>query len=191
MLIQKIGYSCCICVFLLFLLQSKLPWQNKTMPKDTKSGMVTVASAPFVVAPQKESKSFQPESNLPGLPFTQTELDMMTAVVMHEVGHCSTQSKQAVTHVILNRLKDGRFGSSITEILHTKDQFEAIENYYYEKVPVDEACRNAVMQAIYQPDTTNGALYYCNLKYIKDEKTLQWFHSMQLVLQLEGQNYYK
>lgn len=79
---------------------------------------------------------------------TQQELDMIAAVVMHEVGHCSRESKVAVTNVILNRLKDGRFGDSIYDILHQPNQFSAISNYYTPTIPADGACYEAVSAAL-------------------------------------------
>ena len=121
---------------------------------------------------------------------TQQELDMIAAVVMHEVGHCSRESKVAVTNVILNRLKDGRFGDSIYDILHQPNQFSAISNYYTPTIPADEACYEAVHAALQGEDNSNGALYYCNPQYIFSDSVRAWFDSLEVVLKLDGQLFY-
>ena len=125
------------------------------------------------------------------IPVTNEEFNMIAAVVMHEVGHCSRESKIAVTNVILNRVKDGRFGNGIYEVLHQRNQFAAISNYYNPTLPPDDACREAVAAALRGEDNSNGAVYYCNPQYIYDEAVRAWFFSLEKVLELDGQIFYK
>lgn len=124
-------------------------------------------------------------------PYTQEEIDMVSAVVMHEVGYCSRESKIAVANVILNRVKDGRFGKDIYEVLHKGNQFGAIKNYYTQRIPTDDACRSAVMAAMMGEDNSRGALYFCNPAYVNSEGARRWFASLELVFTIDGQNYYK
>ena len=160
------------------------------------------AAGPFVPREQQEQWEFrvaaESRSQLPEMqqapfifPYTQEEFDMIAAVVMHEVGYCSRASKIAVTNVILNRVKDGRFGSSIYEVLHKGNQFTAIQNYYHPRILPDEACRKAVMAALQGEDNSCGALYFCNPAYVNSDKSRQWFSSLELVFTLDNQNYYK
>ena len=123
--------------------------------------------------------------------YSEIDIEMISAVVMHEVGNCSRDSKIAVTNLILNRLNDGRFGDTIYDVLHAKGQFTAIHNYYDNEIVPNEDCIEAVKAAIDGEDNSKGALYYCNLSYISDRSTKSWFNSMELVLTLDGQNYYK
>ena len=123
-------------------------------------------------------------------PFSQQEIDMIAAVVMHEVGYCSQESKIAVTHVILNRLEDGRFGDSIYEVLHVDGQFDAVHNYYDRELPPDEDCLDAVLEALAGTDSTNGALYYCNLSNVTDQGALSWFATLKPTMELDGQTYF-
>ena len=160
------------------------------------------AVGPFVPKQQREQWEFriaaQSQPQLPEMqkapfifPYTQEEVDMIAAVVMHEVGYCSRESKIAVTYVILNRLKDGRFGSNIYEVLHKDNQFSAIQNYYSPQILPDEACRNAVKAALSGEDNSYGALYFCNPAYVNSDKARRWFSSLELVFTLDNQNYYK
>lgn len=48
---------------------------------------------------------------------------MIAAVVEAECGICNDEEKQLVTSVILNRLEDPRFPSTIEEVLTQKNQF--------------------------------------------------------------------
>lgn len=129
--------------------------------------------------------------NMERIQFTQTEISMIEAVVMHEVGHCSRESKIAVANVILNRLQDGRFGGSVYEVLHKNGQFEAIHNYYEGEIEPDMECKAAVLDALRGENNSQGALYYCNMDYIQDERTKGWFQSMDFLFELDGQRFYR
>lgn len=139
----------------------------------------------------QEEKVATVSSYTPTISVTNEEFNMIAAVVMHEVGHCSRESKIAVTNVILNRVKDGRFGNGIYEVLHQRNQFAAISNYYNPTLPPDDACREAVAAALRGEDNSNGAVYYCNPRYIYDEGVRAWFFSLEKVLELDGQIFYK
>lgn len=124
-------------------------------------------------------------------PYTEEEIEMVSAVVMHEVGYCSRESKIAVANVILNRVKDGRFGANLYQVLHQRNQFGAIENYYSGRIPTDDACREAVIAAMLGEDNSRGALYFCNPAYVNSEGARRWFASLELVFTIDNQNYYK
>lgn len=124
-------------------------------------------------------------------PYTREEVDMVSAVVMHEVGYCSRESKLAVANVILNRVRDGRFGADIYEVLHKGNQFGAIENYYSNRIPPDGDCRRTVIAAMMGEDNSRGALYFCNPAYVNSAGARRWFASLELVFTIDNQNYYK
>lgn len=124
------------------------------------------------------------------LPYTDQEIEMIAAVVMHEVGHCSKESKLAVTRVIANRLADGRFGKTVYEVLHAKGQFGAIHNYYDHEIVPDEACYAAVREALREGGDRSGALYFCNPRMI-GAGNARWFSSLQFLFSLDGQYYYR
>lgn len=123
--------------------------------------------------------------------FTQREIEMITAVVMQEGGYVSRGTKVALTNVILNRLKDGNFGSSVYEVLHAPGQFGAIHNYYNRTLPPDAACKEAVMSALRGEDNSHGALYYCNPQFVYSPSAIRWFNNLTLVFELDGQKFYR
>lgn len=148
-------------------------WQPPKMREMTESRLTQPEQAPFI------------------FPYTEQEIDMVSAVVMHEVGYCSRESKIAVANVILNRVKDGRFGANIYEVLHKGNQFGAIENYYSRRIPPDEDCRGAVVSAMLGEDNSRGALYFCNPAYVGSAAARRWFNSLELLFTIDNQNYYK
>lgn len=121
--------------------------------------------------------------------YTYQEYEMLCAVVMHEVGYCSTYSQQLVTSLIINRVLDGRFGNSIYEVLHAPDQFTAIDNYYSPTVPVTEEVRAVVKNVLNdEHDYANGALYYYAPRWCG---YMSYFENKQLVAEHDGQRFFK
>lgn len=121
--------------------------------------------------------------------YTYQEYEMLCAVVMHEVGYCSTYSQQLVTSLIINRVLDGRFGNSIYEVLHAPDQFTAIDNYYSPTVPVTEEVRAVVKNVLNdEHDYANGALFYYAPRWCG---YINYFESKQLVAEYDGQRFFK
>lgn len=186
MIIIRTGWLC-LTLLLYFSVFMGVPLQGGgNMPVEKMQGKQITLS--YWLEPQNtdaeaaETKRF---------PYTETEVAMIEAVVMHEVGHCSRESKIAVANIILNRVKDGRFGDSVYEVLHRKGQFDAIHNYYDSEIVPDEACRLAVLDALGGEDNSQGALYYCNTDYIENPETIRWFHSLEFLLELDGQKLYK
>ena len=151
-------------------------------------------AAPVEAGPEPEPKKMTlKKAEAPKeepLPYTDQEIEMIAAVVMHEVGHCSKESKLAVTRVIANRLADGRFGKTVYEVLHARGQFGAIHNYYDHEIVPDEACFAAVREALREGGNKNGALYFCNPQMI-GAGNARWFSSLQFLFSLDGQYYYR
>lgn len=171
-----------ICLALSLLLTAGVP---------ADSGMQRASNTAPWVREMTELRLSQPEKAPFIFPYTEEEIDMVSAVVMHEVGYCSRASKIAVANVILNRVKDGRFGGNLYEVLHQRNQFGAIENYYSRRIPPDDACREAVIAAMRGEDNSRGALYFCNPAYVNSESARRWFASLELVFVIDNQNYYK
>lgn len=119
------------------------------------------------------------------------EIEMIEAVVMHEVGYCSRESMIAIAHVILNRVENPLFPDTVSQVLHQQGQFTAIHNYYDSQRPVTPKVKQAVSDALEMADVTGGALYFYSPKYMKNNRELSWFQSLETTLIYEGVWYCK
>lgn len=122
--------------------------------------------------------------------YSEEDIAMIEAVVMHEVGYCSKESKIAVTHLILNRVESELFPDTVYEVLHQKGQFGAIHNYYDNELPVDEETSKTVRAAI-ESGSSHEAVFYYAPKYTNDKKTAAWFESLDFQFEIDGQRYFK
>ena len=52
----------------------------------------------------------------------------MACCVSAEVGSSSYECQLAVANVILNRLKGGRYGNSVRNVIYAKNQFSVVKN---------------------------------------------------------------
>lgn len=92
--------------------------------------------------------------------YTNEELDLLFRVVQAEISHgYSFEQKANVCSAILNRVKDGRFGSSLGEVLN-EHQFSTISNGAIYRVEVEEKTILACEYVFMCGDTTNGALFF-------------------------------
>ena len=125
-----------------------------------------------------------------GVSYTEAEFDMLSVVVEHEVGYCSDESKLAVANVILNRVKSQDFPDTIQGVLTAPNQFTAVSAYYNGTWEASESTRDCVQRALDGEDNTNGAIYYYAPQYCS-ASTAQWFETLTLCLELDGQRYFK
>jgi N-acetylmuramoyl-L-alanine amidase len=144
-----------------------------------------VWGACFPVFASGESQEVSPEGISP------QEVEMIEAVVMHEVGYCSRESMIAVAHVILNRMESPFFPDTVSEVLHQEGQFTAIHNYYDWERPVTPKVKAAVADALEMTDVTGGAFYFYSPRYMKQDYSLRWFQSLETTLIYEGVWYCK
>ncbi|MBR1384369.1 MAG: cell wall hydrolase [Ruminococcus sp.] len=122
--------------------------------------------------------------------YTADEFEMLCYVLQNEVGNCSEASKIAVANVIINRVKSSQFPNSISGVLTTPGQFDAIYNYYYGYMPPSQNTRDCAARALAGEDNTNGATYYYAPQYCSGS-TAAWFESLNLCLEVDGQRYFK
>lgn len=120
------------------------------------------------------------------------EIAMIEYVVEREVRGASYNHKKAVANVIVNRVMASQFPGTVTAVLHAPKQFPiSIQNYYRPKWHPSDETINAVYAAIYEPDTTGGALYFYAPQYTKG-KTARWFErSLTFCFEMEGHRFFK
>ena len=127
-----------------------------------------------------EVESVEPEpENDYVIDLTDQEFDMMCSVVMSEVGYCDEQLKLAIANVIINRVKSDRFPDTVYEVLHQKNQFGAIDNYYTKRLVPDESVIDCVKRALSGEGgyIVNGATFYYT-PGVSSAKAAQWFESL-------------
>lgn len=145
------------------------------------------------VKAEKETTTItaEEETQSPRYICTDTEISMIEHVVMNEVGYCSEESIIAVTNIIFNRVNDERFPDTVSEVLHQENQFTAIQNYYNVRLASTEQVKEIVQGVLNGEDNSMGALYYYAPKYTKNQRTVNWFESLEFLFELEGQRYFK
>ena len=90
--------------------------ETTTAAKKSETKKTTTTKAKTTKSEPKKTETKKPttaSSNSSVISYTDEEFDMLCYVLQGEVGNCSEQSKIAVANVIINRVKTGRFGSSM------------------------------------------------------------------------------
>ena len=100
---------------------------------------------PFIYQPEPPAE----ESRYPGLELTAEDKLLLAKLICMEAASEPFEGQQAVAEVVLNRLKSGRFGSSIHAIIHAEGQFPSVD-YLYKAEP-DYSQYKAIEQAQYGP----------------------------------------
>mgnify|MGYP000757521964 FL=1 len=158
---------------------------------ETKKTTTTKAKTTKPETKKTETKkATTASSNSSVISYTDEEFDMLCYVLQGEVGNCSEQSKIAVANVIINRVKTGRFGSSISDVLTAPNQFTAINGYYSGRNKPTQNTIDCAKRALNGEDNSNGAVYYYAPQYCGGS-TASWFESLTFCMELDGQRYFK
>ena len=111
--------------------------------------------------------------------FSKEDRFILYRIVEAEAGDGNIQAKKNVAHVIFNRLKSKKFANNVRDVVFAKHQFSPISDGRYWKVTIADSTKDAVIKAYEEGDTTGGALYFANMKYVSNAKTRAWFNSMK------------
>ncbi|MHC6178724.1 cell wall hydrolase [Clostridium sp. JNZ X4-2] len=114
------------------------------------------------------------------MPYSESDLDLLSRLVNSEAESESYRAKAAVAAVVLNRVHDSRFPSTIKDVIYEKSggyyQFTPVKNGWINK-PATQESRNAAYDALHGCDPTKGALYYFD-----DSTTNKWLWSKPIAL---------
>ncbi len=120
--------------------------------------------------------------------YTKQDFIALCNVVQHEVGDCSTLSKQMVASVIINRVLSDRFPSSLYDVINQDNQFTGIGSYINR---TDYATEDTIYWCQYvlnnNIDYANGALFYYAPQWCG---YMSYFENMTLVAEHDGQRYF-
>ncbi len=159
--------------------------------------VTTTAKKTEAKAEKTEAKAAKTEetkkvssSDEPVISYSDEEYQMLLYVVEGEVGGCSKESKLAVANVIINRVQNSRFPSTLKGVLTAKNQFTAINNYYDKYRTPTKTTIECVDRALAGEDNSKGALYFYSPTYCSGS-TAAWFESLTFCLEVDGQRYFK
>ena len=106
-----------------------------------------------------EDETDTPESSVPVIAYTDSELNLLARCIFAEAGAEDYEGQLAVAAVIINRVQNERFPDTITEVIYQHRQFECVTNGMINNA-APESCYQAALAALYGADNTFGALYF-------------------------------
>lgn len=95
------------------------------------------------------------------LMLSKSDIDLMAKLVYAESRGEPFEGKVAVASVVLNRVVNPGFPKTVEGVIFQKNAFSCVINGKITAYP-DEACYNAVYEAIRGKDPTNEALFFYN-----------------------------
>ncbi|HZJ84598.1 MAG TPA: cell wall hydrolase [Syntrophomonadaceae bacterium] len=132
---------------------------NKTSPTNNPEDLLVVQSNGFNLSEQ--------------------DLKALARLVHGEARGESFVGQVAIAAVVFNRMKSGKFGKSVLEIIFEPGAFTAIDDGQYYLEP-DSSAYQAVESAIEGWDPTGGAIYYWN----PHTATNKWIWSRPIINQI-------
>ena len=106
------------------------------------------------------------------------ELEVLLRIVESEAGSEDEDGRLLVANVILNRVNNEKFPSTVTDVVFQQQngvaQFSPVSNGKYYQVDLSQETYEAVERALYGEDISQGALYFAARKYA-DSLKMKWF----------------
>jgi N-acetylmuramoyl-L-alanine amidase len=135
--------------------ETELLQRNELKSKDAvKAGVKLRVVMPSVL--EKPAKSF-----------TEQDYTLLAKITMVESGYESYEGQLAVANVILNRVKDSRFPSSVKDVIYSGKQFPPAHNGLLDKAKPNASVLRAAKDALNGKNNVQGAVYFFNPKVSK------------------------
>lgn len=124
-----------------------------------------------------------------------SDLDVLLRIVESEAGSEDGDGRLLVANVILNRVNDDKFPSTVTDVVFQQEngvaQFSPVSNGKIYQVEVSEETCEAVERALKGEDISQGALYFAARKYA-DSTKMQWFdNNLVYLFEHGGHEFFK
>ncbi len=124
-----------------------------------------------------------------------SELDVLLRIVESEAGSEDADGRLLVANVILNRVNDDKFPSTVTEVVFQQEngvaQFSPVSNGKIYQVEISEETCEAVERALRGEDISQGALFFASRKYA-DSTKMKWFDdNLEYLFQHGGHEFFK
>ncbi len=117
---------------------------------------------------------------------TESERDYLARLIRCEAGGEPFDGQVAVAKVVVNRVLDGRFPDTITEVINAKNQFTPVSTGKINQVAATQTQYDAIDAALSSNDNLGGAVYFYAPRIVKSE----WFESLQTVAVI-GDHHFK
>lgn len=106
------------------------------------------------------------------------DYETLLKIVEAEAGTEDRKGRILVANVVLNRVEDGRFPDTVTEVVYQKEggvcQFSPVGNGRISQVKVSTETVQAVEEALAGTDYSEGALYFA-ARDQADPENMRWF----------------
>ncbi|WEK53714.1 MAG: cell wall hydrolase [Candidatus Cohnella colombiensis] len=99
--------------------------------------------------------------------FTQEDLKLLAKITQVEAGYESYEGQLAVANVILNRVKDSRFPSTIRDVIYSGKQFPPAHNGLLDKSVPNASVLRAAKDALNGKNNVEDAIYFFNPRVSK------------------------
>lgn len=124
-----------------------------------------------------------------------SELDVLRRIVESEAGCEDEDGRLLVANVILNRVNDDKFPSTVTEVVFQQEngvaQFSPVSSGRIYRVEVSEETCEAVDRALNGEDISQGALYFASRKHA-DSTKMRWFdENLEFLFEHGGHEFFK
>lgn len=124
-----------------------------------------------------------------------SEMDVLLRIVESEAGSEDADGRLLVANVILNRVNDDKFPSTVTEVVFQQEngvaQFSPVSNGKIYQVEISQETCEAVERALNGEDISQGALFFASRKYA-DSTKMKWFDdNLEYLFQHGGHEFFK
>lgn len=129
---------------------------------------------------RKEKRRLARMKKLCGVVVDRKEQAVLERIVEAEAGGEDMKGRILVANVVLNRVKSGKFPSTITKVVFAhrgnRYQFSPLYDGRYYTVRVSDTTKKAVKRALHGEDPSRGALYFMARRYAS-ASSVRWFDS--------------
>lgn len=106
--------------------------------------------------------------------FSDQDYEVLKQIVEAEAGGCDMEGRILVANVILNRVRDGEFPSTITDVVYQRSQFSPVSDGRLKSCSVSKKTVEAVNRALAGEDHSQGALFFMN-RLRSRSSNVNWF----------------
>jgi len=136
-----------------------------------------VRAEAYAKALEHSKKSKPPVVNRAPMEFTDEELYLMSVVIAMEALSESYEGKVAVANVIINRILDGYWGTTLHEVIYAPGQFSGANSGRVEQFwnLADEECRQAAVHAAAGYNNIDDYLFFISLRKADYSKYYKYY----------------